>query len=202
MKLLLVLSLITASLILGGCVNAPSLEDSSPPPIHYILKAGDTPDVKLEKPVIIKVIQPTLAEGLDTERMAVIEQGRKIRYLQQARWAGGLGDVLKRFAMDSLNQVDNLTALGEEDYSLPTDYQLLIDISALQAEYEQTADAGTPTTRISGRLILMNYRNNEILGIIPIRAHQTIHTNSVTAITESYEAMLRESMANIIELLP
>lgn len=187
-------------MFLTGCVSA-ALEDNKAAPVLYVLKANMAGKQLRPKPAIIKIIQPTIAEGLDSNRIAVLEHGRRLKYLEQARWTGTLGNVIKRFVLDNVNAPPTITALGEEDYSLNTDYRLLIDISAMQAEYEEDAGLGTPSAHIAVQLILSDYRSNTMLHVVNLDKHIPLESNSTTAIIEAYETALHDATQQILTAL-
>ncbi len=196
------LSVIAVTIIFAtsGCVGG-ALKSDAPPEIKYVLNADASLHQQQIEPMLIRVMTPELAEGLDSDHMMVLGDARHLSMLEQARWPGHLSEVLLDFFLESLNSVPGLTALSSQGHSVRADYRILLQVSDMQAEYGGAVGVGIPTAHVAMQLLLINYDDNAIVTTLRTDKYLKAENNSASAITAAYETLLQDIVRDLLAAL-
>ncbi len=172
--------------LLSGCVG-DALQSNTPPAVRYLVHPAKM-DMALEKETIIRVDKVIIAEALETDRIAALEEQRRLHYLEQARWTAPLDKVLQRYIAESLETIENVTIIHEDAARIKADYRLRVDMSDVYAMYDAVAGQGTPKVRTKGTLMLLNAEDSSIISTLDFDEIADAKGNSATEIVQAFEA--------------
>jgi len=132
---------------LSACVSG--LRSDAPPVQAYVLRAapGEQHSPSAAGPrASLKVLYPTAAPGLDTERIVLIQSNRRLSYYAASRWAAALPTLVEQLAVDTLRRTGAWSAVEGSGGVWPADYFLQLDIRRFEADY--SSGSGPPVVHV------------------------------------------------------
>lgn len=127
-----------------------SLRSSAPPVETYVLRAPDyaqQPALAAPGGPSLRVLSPTAAPGLDSERIMLLQSDRRLSYYAASRWAAALPSMIEQLAVDTLRRSRSWSAVEDPAGVLPADYFLQLDIRRFEADY--TDGSGPPVVQVA-----------------------------------------------------
>lgn len=151
---------LSSVLVLPGCNIV-----SPPPPLQIVVldsTGPDAPECKRRLPVQIVVPAPSTAAGLETDRIAILLNGREVNYLSGYRWEDTTAHMLQRQFVDTLNGSNCYTGAGSGNMALNASYRLELDIKRMHFVYADDQQRPSAEVRIVARLV--DVRSGVMLG--------------------------------------
>ena len=190
--------LLCGTLLLTGCLTS-----NTPTPTYYVLNpfqgSGDT---QTQIPLSVVVERPTIASGLNTDRIALIKNnGRELDYFAQARWNGQLDKIVQDFMIESFESRYNIVEAGASSGYKKADYLIATKIRDFQAQYAKGTNA-PPTIKVTLVFSILEFPNKKLVNRV-IKTHEkTLQANSMRDITGGFEALLQEAIHGIVSEVP
>lgn len=186
---------------LAAC-GGVGLTSKSPAPTYYMLHPTKyAEDTKLPYSIILE--EPSLAPGLDTDRIALTkQQGRVLDYYAGGHWPEPLDKVLHDFFTQSLEPIIPLSPRRSE--TLLNDehkYRLMINVHDFQAEYEHGPES-VPNLHVSFNVSLVDQGNGKIVRNFSIEKLARARSNTLTDVTQGLEDLLRGGVDDMISKFP
>lgn len=171
-----------ASLYLTGCSTGSLFDSDTPVPQNYVLAPAPAASADASPaPVDVAITRPDLAPGLDTDRIAVLNE-RQLDYYRGVRWGSRAIEMIQTLVVDSLEDQRLFRSVTPEQTRVAGDYVLDLQVRDFQAEYTASATAPTVHIALVGRLIRVIDR-------------KLVATVSADAKTQANEDRLREVLA-------
>ncbi len=182
--------------LLSACV--PDFKDARPATLQYVLHPADhMPAVSSD--ISLRIMTPHLANGLDTDKIAVLQEQRTLRYVEQGRWAGRLDEVLLQYMYDTLDSVEGMTAVKETDYLIYAKHYLMSDVTAFQAEYDTQAGEGVPVMHITIRFRVIEADSGQVVYQQNVDTVMSAETNTTTAMVSALETLMHQAMHKLLQ---
>jgi len=180
-------------LLLTACV---SLKEPAPAPERYVLHPHQEAAGEAAPSARLVVGQPRVAPGLESDRIVVIRDGRRLDHLADARWAAPLPEVLQAFFHEALERrFPRLEA--EAAPGGMGDVRLGATVWAFQAEYAGKADS-PPRLRLVMTLRLQRAGNHRTLARMRVARTAPAASNRRTAVVAGLEGLLDEAFAHAV----
>lgn len=195
-----------AALLLGmtGC----SVMGKPPEPAQlYVLPAPSfqaLPGVA-SRPVTVKIALPEVASGLDTARIAVMENGYKLNYFAQANWPEPLPDMLQTRLVDGFEKSGLVRGVSSDSSGVQSDYILQLDVQEFNALQASDLKA-LPRVRVRYRALLLATDSHSLVASVPAEQDVTATANSMEAIVAAFnvadEAAMRTLLPTLASAIP
>lgn len=146
---------------LSGC-GATLLSRPDPPDL-YTLTPKSTFDADL--PVVdwqMLVEEPTASAGLDTQRIAFLDDLVRLQYFASVAWTDRAPAMVQRLMIESFENSNKIRSVGREGFGLRANYILKSELREFQIERRENAPAnahvrlGVKLTAMPERLIIQN----------------------------------------------
>ena len=177
-------ALVCVLAVCSGCTGS-LFESDTPVSINYVLApaktaAGSSAATQAD----LAIGRPSVAPGLDTQRVAVL-RGRELDYYRTARWGGGTSEIMQSMLIGSLHNQRLFRSVTAEQARVAGDYVLDVDVRDFQAEY---GSAAAPTVHVAviGRLIRVSDR--QLVDSIVSDAEQVAAEDRMSAIAAAFES--------------
>lgn len=185
--------LVLLPLVLTACV---SLKEPAPAPERYVLHPHQAAEEGAAPPARLVVAQPRVPPGLESDRIVVIRDGRRLDHLADARWAAPLPEVLQAFFHEALER--RFPRLEAEAAPGGTgDLRLGATVWAFQAEYEGKADS-PPRLRLAMTLRLQRAGDHRTLARMRVARTARAASNRRTAVVAGLEGLLDRAFAQAV----
>ncbi len=179
---------------LAACTGGMFLTRADPP-ITYRLTAGRAEG----QPAIaadLELLNPLIAAGLDTDRIAAIRPDGRLDHFAGARWNGPLNVVFGQLAVREFRArsgVRNVVGAASELRPL---YWLEIEVTSFQAEYPSAGAA--PVIRVHLVARLGDRRRRTTLGSYVADASRTAGADRLGAIVAAFDAVADQALDQIV----
>jgi cholesterol transport system auxiliary component len=127
-----------------------SLRSSAPPVETYVLRIPDyaqQPALAAPGGPSLRVLSPTAAPGLGSERIMLLQSDRRLSYYAASRWVAALPSMIEQLAVDTLRRSHTWSAVEDSSGVLPATYFLQLDIRRFEADY--TEGSGPPVVQVA-----------------------------------------------------
>jgi len=182
------------ALSLSACGSL--LETDVPAPTIYILKSA--PEAANAAPIQNADLAITLAEatpGLNTERIAVLHEGRRLDYYLNAQWGAALPQVVQAVVVGSLQNQKLFRNVATEQARVNTNYWLELEVRDFQAEYE--AEGSIPTVRVTLVGSLIRIKDRKLLGVMPATVTVKPTENRLGATVAAFESAAQQAALSL-----
>ena len=195
----LYVSLAVIALGLAGCSVMPKQPEPSqlyvlPPP------AFQKPEGAVIKPVTIKIALPEVAAGLDTLRIAVLENGYKLNYFAQANWPEPLPYMLQTRLVDGFGKSGVVRGVSSDVSGVQSDYILQMDVQ----EFNTVNDGGMNApmrVRVRYKAMLMATASRALVASVPAEQEITATATTMEAIIAAFNTADADVMSVILPRL-
>ena len=183
-------------LTLSAC--APSLTQDTPPASLYVLNPLVAPAQMEAKPNTMQlyVQKPTIPPGYDTEKIVVIKEDREMDFISGAEWSGQLGEVLKTYLTQSLENRLPVGTVLDENVRQEADYVLVSTVRSFEAHYADASASAALRVDVEIAFGLLNREESIIETQVIIAQSVQASDNTVTAIVAAFE----QALADVTEL--
>ncbi len=184
----------TGSLLFTGCGSL--LETKMPVSMVYVLNAAPAArDAGTPMPVDIAVSQPTAAPGLDTERIAVLHEARRLDYYQESQWGVALPQVAQSLLVGSLQNQKLFHSVTTEQARVSASYLLDLEVRDFQAEYTSANTA--PTVRVTLVGALIRIKDRKLIGVLPATFTVNAAENKLSAVIAAFESAAQQAALSL-----
>lgn len=178
---------------LASCL--PKL-DPGPAPDRLLLKPampGEMPGRPSAKQLIVST--PTVASDIDNDRIALVYNGREVRYLSGARWSGTLVTLMQRLIIEAVESTKSLAGVGDEVSGIAADARLVSDIKQFSLEY--AAEGAAPVARFSATFRLMDLSRAKVMGTREIDVSVPAPGRENAMMARALESALEKGLAEL-----
>ena len=188
------LATIVASVgLLSAACTGDLLETKLPVPTVYILKAAPPPATAptAPLPVDLAISEATATPGLDTERIAVIHEARRMDYYLDAQWGAALPHVVQALVVTSLQNQNWFRSVVTEQARINTNYWLELEVRDFQAEYASEGTA--PTVRVTLVGSLVRIKDRKLIGVAPATITTQATDNRLGAVIDAFDTAAQQA---------
>jgi cholesterol transport system auxiliary component len=180
---------------LHGCTGS-LLDTKLPTPTVFVLKAAPDGAQGTESPTVdLAISQPETSPGLNTERIAVLHENRRLDYFLNAQWGAALPQVVQSVVVGSLQNQKWFRNVATEQARVNTNYWLELEVRDFQAEYE--SEGSTPTVRVTLVGSLVRIKDRKLLGVFPATATVKPSENRLGAAVEAFESAAHQAALSL-----
>jgi cholesterol transport system auxiliary component len=174
------------------------LETNLPIPSTYVLNNAALSATGAEptaSTVDLTVSQATPTPGLNTERIAVLHEARRLDYYKDAQWGAVLPEVVQAIVVGSLQNQKWFRSVTAEQARVESNYWLELEVRDFQAEYA-TEDA-PPTIRVTLVGSVIRIKDRKLIGILPATVSLAATENRLGAVITAFESAAQQASLSI-----
>lgn len=187
--------LLLTTLMLASCSVVPGAD--LPPPQLYILSPKSTYDPNMPATKWQLAIEVPLAEaGLNTARIALRHDPLSLEYFERANWIDTAPRMVQTLIVESFENSRKATAVGRASIGLRSDYTLVSELRAFQAEYDGKA-APSVRVRINVKLIKMPQRT--IIGAMSVMRTAPAPGTRMEDVVLAFDDALGKALRQIVD---
>jgi cholesterol transport system auxiliary component len=180
------LTLAATLLMLSACTGS-LLESKQPVATIYVLAAAPiSVAASASSTVDLAISQPTASPGLDTDRIAVLRETRRLDYYREAQWGAALPQVTQSLVVGSLQNQRLFRSVTTEQARVTANYLLDLEVRDFQAEYANETSAPTVKVTLVGSLIRI--KDRKLIGVFPVTITAVASENRQSAVIEAFES--------------
>ncbi len=184
---------IVTLLMLSGCTGS-LLESKLPVPTVYVLAAAPANSAATTAnnamAIDLAIGQPTATPGLDTDRIAVLHEARRLDYYREAQWGAALPQVVQALVVGSLQKQNFFRSVTTEQARVTVNYLLDLEVRDFQAEY--ATDSSPPTIRVTLVGSLIRIKDRKLIGVFPVSVTVTAAANRLGSVVEAFESAAQQ----------
>lgn len=194
-------------LLLGVLLFIPALAGCGKfldpgPPLPQVLLNPELPGptASAAMPLQVLVARPEAGSDINTDRIAALFDGLKVKYLSNARWASPVPGMVQRLMVDSLEASKCFSGVGDEASGLTSQLRLSMDIKRFYLRY----DAGAkPVVDIAVTLRLVNLQTGNSLGFTRVETAQAAQSEDLRDLVDAFNVatgrVLKQSSAWVLD---
>ncbi len=186
---LLLVFLCAALPFFAGCAG---LLEPGPPPARVQLHPTMPDRLPFTVNVQLIVAQPQAGRDLDTDGMALLFNGREIRYLSGLRWNMSLPTLLQSKLVDAVQASGCLRGVADDTSGINATARLLCDVHQFSLQY--TNEQQAPTAVVEFVLRLVDQRNGSLIGTKTVAARIPAAGTDTTNLVQAYEDALSAAL--------
>lgn len=169
------------------------MPEGKEPPERYVLRSTTEVAKPASAPARIRVVEPRMAAGLDSDRIAVLRANRRLDHYADARWAAPLPRLLQAFLADSLDRRYGAVALG----SAPARFRLVTVVRDFQAEYPDGSEE-LPRVRVRLSAVLWDQQQSEAVRRERVALTARAKANRLGAVVAALEGAMQTAADRIM----
>ena len=188
--------LIAFLLLALGLSSCASLLDPGPPPSRLRLSPAMPARMAgspLNKQVIVGM--PLAGRDIDTDSIALVFNGREVRYLSGVRWTSPVPHIVQRSLIDALTATNGLRGVSDESAGMFADAKLLSDIRQFALRYDDPK--GTPTAVVTINFSLLSLSDGAILDTLNVNVTATALGRDNMALVTACETALSSCLSEV-----
>lgn len=182
-------------LLLAGCAGVFSV---GPAPKRMFLNPeppARMAGTKATQGTQIIVSLPTAWLAVDTDAIALLFPNREIRYLSGVRWAGSVPSLVQSFLIDALSATGAFQGVAGDSTGIYAQVRLSCDIRQFLLRYDDPNQP--PTAVFDATFRLINLRNGEIIGTLPVLLTTPATGTSTHELVTASEKVMAETLAKV-----
>lgn len=196
--------LLVGTCALPGCAGLHSRQQ---PTQVYVLQplwpaaANPPDDVRsgVSATSTLRVLRPLAGPGLDTDRIALIRDARRLDYYAASRWPAPLPDFLQSLAIDALRASGKYRAVQPDATAFAADEVLQLEIRRLQAEY---AGDGLPIAHVQLVATLGRRSDRSLLTSVTADSSVAASENRMQSVVAAFQSAVGEALSELAKRLP
>jgi cholesterol transport system auxiliary component len=186
------------SLALSGCGG--KLIDIGPPdagPVYTVLpKYSAAPAAGQKVAWALSVLRPTVAPGLDTERIALTQPDGTMDFYAKATYPDRLPPIVQQALLNGFEASGRIDAVAREEDALHADYNLVTEVKDFAAHYA-VAD-GIPTVTVALTVKLTTAHGRAIVASFSTVQTGTASANSAAAVVQALQQALTAAVNAVV----
>ena len=185
-------ALLVLTLFVSGCA---SMLDPGPPPTRIQLHpaAPEKAAKKLNKQVIVAL--PQAERDIDSDGIALLFNGREIRYLSGVRWTTTVPMMVQRDLIDALIISEGLRGVADEAAGISSNAKILCDIKQFSLRYE--SETAPPTAWFVATFRIVDQNNGRVLDSKAIDITVPAFSTETAALVQACETALSKGLAEV-----
>jgi cholesterol transport system auxiliary component len=186
---------IASAVLLSACTGS-LLDTELPVPTIFVLKSAPPGATGTPTPgADLAISQAETTPGLNTERIAVLHEGRRLDYVLNAQWGAALPQVVQAVVVGSLQNQKWFRNVASEQTRVNTNYWLDLEVRDFQAEYE--SEGTVPTVRVTLVGSLIRIKDRKLLGVFPATATVKPAENRLGATIQAFESAAQQAALSL-----
>lgn len=177
-----------------GCSSIFTMKDEVR--YFYVLNAIPSISVVHTAPVRLMVQTPAVPEWLASKRIVLMRSQNQLDFYSHARWGANLSQMLGRVISDSLTNNRVARDIIYSDSSAQTDYMMVTEVLAFQAEYRDMREAPVVHTQIQVKLL---DGKGKLIHQFTVENYTPSKQNKLSAIVEAFELSNQGCLEKIVE---
>ncbi len=177
---------------LSAC--APKLERNVPADRVYRL-TPPTLEVAVALPVDLLVLDPVVAPGLATQRIATLWPGNRLDYYASARWSGPLGAVVQGATVEALSAAGALRHVQAEPGRFGATHLLGLELRRFEADY---AGGAPPVARVAIAATVARYDRRLPLAAFTASAEVPAAEDTLGAVTTALDQAFHRALEDLL----
>ena len=141
------------------------------------------------------VAMPLAGRDIDTDSIALVFNGREVRYLAGARWTSPAPNIFQRALIDGLTATNSLRGVTDESAGIMADAKLLCDLRQFSLRYADPK--GVPTAVLEASFRLLNLSSGSIMATRNVRIEVPASGRDDAALVAACETALGRCLAEI-----
>lgn len=184
--------LAATALALTACFGG--LERNVPEPAVYRL----TVPVAASGPAIaanLLVLQPVLAPGLATNRIATVWPGNRLDYYAGALWGDDLGPLVQGTLVEAVRAAGRVRGVEGDPGQFRATHVLGVEVARLEADY---SSGGSPVARVTMTATVARNGDRRPLMTTTAAAEAVAHANTMTDVIAALDDAFGKAAAEIV----
>jgi cholesterol transport system auxiliary component len=181
--------------LLTGCAGMlPDLVGD--PPALFELRAPAQVSVEAassDKQLLVDV--PVASAGIDTPRMALVQQDGTLAYYKNVSWTDRAPIMMQTVLVTAFDRSGKLPAVGRENVGLRADYLLKTDIVDFQADYGAGAP---PMVKVTLNAKLIGMPRRIILAGREFNGQFQAEKDDVVAVQKAFQQASDQAMTDLV----
>ncbi len=196
MSMLRPLTVISASLLVGGCISVGLGGGGGDPLTTYTLGAPAAPSAPAQAVTWQLVVEkPSAAKALASNRIVVMPTANVINVYEGVQWSDRTPELVQTMIIRGLETSGRIAAVDRPESGLRGDYTLVSEVRAFQAEYD---GAATPMVRVALSLRLLQPARNRVLAAQVLEETRRAESTDVASVVRAFDAAAVELVAKAV----
>ena len=141
----------------------------------------------------LQIIEPTVAPGLDTSRIAVMQPNKHVDYYMGVKWAAPVSEMLRSVLVDSFERSNMFASVSTDRDTIHTDMVLITDLR----DYEVTNNTnGEVHIRLVAKLV--SSKDRKVLATIPVERTVKPEIYKMDAIVSTFNSVSADIANEIV----
>lgn len=193
MKVIVLLtSLLSASILLGGCSLLP---ESKPVSVYQMPAPARDQQTTRTLPLALRINTPQAGFALNSPRLLVNPAGDQLSSYKGARWSDPLPVLVREYLRRAFTQSAGFASVSNDEHALHADIQLGSDLLSFQVIYRDQQPVAV--VELEARLIEPGAR--QVLASRIFRAEQSPADAQVPAVVRAQAAALEQVSNQLID---
>ncbi len=194
-RLINIVTLTAIGIAFSACTGS-LLETKLPVPTIYVLAAAPPNESNTTASTVdLAISAPTTAPGLDTDRIAVLKETRRLDYYREAQWGAALPQVAQALIVGSLQNQKLFRSVTPEQARVTANYLFDLEVRDFQAEY--ASESSAPTVRVTFIGSLIRIKDRKLAGVFPVTIAVPASDNRLGAVVEAFESAGRQAALSL-----
>jgi cholesterol transport system auxiliary component len=183
-------------LLSASACTGSLLKTSLPVATTYVLAAAPaTTASEAALTADLAVSQATATPGLDTDRIAVLHEARRLDYYLDSQWGAALPQVTQAMVVGSLQNQKWFRSVTSEQARVNANYWLDLEVRDFQAEY--ASDDAAPNVRVTFVGSLIRIKDRKLLAVLPATITVTAAENKLSAVVAAFESAAQQAALSL-----
>jgi cholesterol transport system auxiliary component len=182
--------------LIASLAACAAVLDPGPAPARLRLAPampGKIPGRPLNKQLVVAL--PLAERDIDTDAIALVFNGREVRYLAGLRWTSPPPHILQRAIIDALTGAGGLRGVADETAGMAADAKLLCDLRQFSLHYPDTGEA--PVAVLALSLRLLNLSDGAVMAMRSTEIRVPCAASDAAALAGACENALSRCLAEI-----
>jgi ABC-type uncharacterized transport system auxiliary subunit len=180
------------AIALTGCFSG--LERDAPQPAIYRLTVPETsggPPLAVD----LLVLQPALAPGLATNRIATAWQGNRLDYYAGALWGDDLGPLVQATLVETIRAAGRVRVVEADPGQFRATHVLGVEVARLEADYSA---GGLPVARVTMTATVARSGDRRALATATAAAETVARANTLANVMAALDDAFGKAAADIV----
>jgi ABC-type uncharacterized transport system auxiliary subunit len=190
------------SMILLFFICSCSMGGKSESVIYTLRPKPEVSQQSCGKKPVLQIIEPTVASGLESRRIAILQKNSHLDYYKGVRWAAPVSEMLQNAMVDAFEHAPAFGSIATAMNDISPDLLLTTDIRDFQVN--ESGSSSEAEIRFVSKLI--DTSDHRIIATIPVENSITpsVHKmdNIIAAFDEGSAAAIAEVITRTIDSLP
>jgi ABC-type uncharacterized transport system auxiliary subunit len=180
------------AIALTGCFGG--LERDAPQPAVYRLTAPETGG---GAPIAVDllVLEPVLAPGLATNRIATAWPGNRLDYYAAALWSDDLGPLVQATLVEAIRSAGRVRVVEADPGHFQATHVLGVEVARFEADYSA---GGLPVARVTMTATIARNGDRKPLATATVAAETAARANTLASVIAALDDAFGKAAAEIV----